>query len=279
MEKNNTKKATVAKNTKTTAEQAERNETNMKNTEAKKAAKKAAKPAVNPAEKSALDAFKKNAAAATTEEATIRPMIAQLENLYTALNFKLYGGELPQVVITIQSDTTSCGAYGWATVQKAWYKDINFSAGMPTKEELEAATGYREINLCAEHMNRGFKAVAETLIHEMAHIYAKENGIKDTSRRGTYHNEKYRDIAEAHGLVCTKTDKYGYSETALNADMEKYCAAIAGEFHLARLPKVKKQKAKSNSIKYVCPCCGAIVRATKQVNIMCADCDQIMQAE
>ena len=30
---------------------------------------------------------------------------------------------------------------------------------------------------------------------------------------------------------------------------------------------------KSNSIKYTCPTCGAIVRATKELNINCGDCN------
>ena len=30
---------------------------------------------------------------------------------------------------------------------------------------------------------------------------------------------------------------------------------------------------KNRSIKYVCPKCGAIIRATKQVNVVCGDCD------
>ena len=31
---------------------------------------------------------------------------------------------------------------------------------------------------------------------------------------------------------------------------------------------------KSSSRKYVCPCCGMSVRATKVVNIACMDCDE-----
>ena len=31
---------------------------------------------------------------------------------------------------------------------------------------------------------------------------------------------------------------------------------------------------KSSSRKYVCPCCGMRVRATKVVNIACMDCDE-----
>ena len=32
-----------------------------------------------------------------------------------------------------------------------------------------------------------------------------------------------------------------------------------------------------HSIKYMCPCCKNSVRATKKVNINCADCDMRMQ--
>ena len=30
---------------------------------------------------------------------------------------------------------------------------------------------------------------------------------------------------------------------------------------------------KNRSIKYVCPKCGAIIRATRQVNVVCGDCN------
>jgi len=33
------------------------------------------------------------------------------------------------------------------------------------------------------------------------------------------------------------------------------------------------QTSKNRSIKYVCPVCGAIIRATKQVNVVCGDCN------
>lgn len=35
----------------------------------------------------------------------------------------------------------------------------------------------------------------------------------------------------------------------------------------------------SSSRKYVCPCCGAIIRATKEVHVICADCDCEFQEE
>ena len=34
-----------------------------------------------------------------------------------------------------------------------------------------------------------------------------------------------------------------------------------------------RQASKNRSIKYVCPVCGAIIRATKQFNVVCGDCN------
>ena len=34
-----------------------------------------------------------------------------------------------------------------------------------------------------------------------------------------------------------------------------------------------RSTSKNRSIKYVCPKCGAIIRATKKVNVVCGDCD------
>lgn len=33
------------------------------------------------------------------------------------------------------------------------------------------------------------------------------------------------------------------------------------------------------SIKYVCPVCGTIIRATRQVNVKCGDCDVAFEAQ
>jgi len=38
----------------------------------------------------------------------------------------------------------------------------------------------------------------------------------------------------------------------------------------------KKGAGKSSSRKYVCPKCGMIIRATKKVKVICADCDELL---
>ena len=34
------------------------------------------------------------------------------------------------------------------------------------------------------------------------------------------------------------------------------------------------KKSTNRSIKYICPCCGTIIRAAREVNVTCADCEE-----
>lgn len=122
-------------------------------------------------------------------------------------------------VITVSPDTTK-GAYGWCTAWKAWsvgeQKKVADLATL-TKEALEAMKkddGFYEINICAEHLARPFEQVAETLLHEMVHLYNLQIGVQDTSRSGTYHNKKYKEAAELIGK------RYGMFKDNVNVDLE-----------------------------------------------------------
>jgi hypothetical protein len=63
----------------------------------------------------------------------------------------------------------------------------------------------------------------EILLHEMCHLYASANGIADTSASGIYHNTKFREIAEGHGLsVSTRQNgRYGWQSTRLKPSAKK----------------------------------------------------------
>lgn len=190
---------------------------------------------------------------------TLKDTIEQLENLFGVFNKTYFENQLSKPIITVSPDTTK-GAYGWCTSWKAW------------KEAGHEDSGYYEINICAEYLSRSYEEVAETMLHEMVHLYNLEEGVKDTSRAGTYHNKKYKEAAEAHGLNVEKTEKYGWCKTSLKEEAKAVVESFMKEIG-------KTSFKKSNSIKYVCPCCGIIVRATKVVNIKCFDCDELMEAD
>jgi hypothetical protein len=170
------------------------------------------------------------------------------------------------------------GAYGWISVAKVWSSKDN--------------TWYREINLCAEYLNRPVELVITTLMHEMVHLWNIQHDIQDTSRAGTYHNQRFKEVAEARGLLVEKSPKYGFCVTTPSPEfielVKKHCRA--GCFKLERAktyrdstPKVTttggdgKEKTvsrtKQSSRKYTCPECGLTVRATREVNVKCGDCD------
>jgi ribosomal protein S27AE len=195
------------------------------------------------------------------EKGSIRPMIENLEILFVALNNEYFNGELERPVITISPDSTK-GSYGWCSSWRAW------------QEGEGDGEGYYEVNLCAEHTARGFKALAETLLHELVHLYNLQKGIQDCSRGGTYHNKKFKQMAETKGLMVEQSQNNGWAYTQLTPESNRFLDTVTGiDFVLFR-SKVENSssKKKSSSRKYVCPLCGQSVRATKEIRILCGEC-------
>lgn len=201
-------------------------------------------------------------------ERSLGEVISKLENLFSVFNEHFYEGQLEKPVIMVSPDITSCGAFGWCTSWKAW------------KESDQAAEdeGFYEINLTAEYLKRPFDEICETLLHEMVHLFNLYADVQDTSRSGTYHNKRFKDEAEKRGLVITKSPKYGWALTSLNEEGKQMIGQLdADQFGFFRQPippTLKKKKGQgSSSRKYVCPGCGCIIRATKEVHVVCGDCD------
>lgn len=195
-------------------------------------------------------------------QATIKPMIATLEDLFVKLNKKYFEGKLEQPVIVIAPDTYR--AYGWFTSWKAWQETNN-----------KDSEGYYEITITSDYLDRSPIEIAATLLHEMIHLYNQMRGVKDCSRGGKYHNLKFKEAAEAHGLITKKDPKYGWCETLPTKNTEEYLESLKLSFPLYRpTPEKGKRIIKSSSRKYICPCCGTSIRATKEVHIICSDCGE-----
>lgn len=81
-----------------------------------------------------------------------------------------------------------------------------------------------------------------------------------------------------------KHAKYGWTVTTLAP--EAWIREILGEdkINASRLPvegttKGGSKKSINRSIKYVCPCCGTIIRAMREVNVICGDCREAFERE
>lgn len=129
----------------------------------------------------------------------------------------------------------------------------------------------------------------------MVHLYCLCNDIKDTSNCGRYHNKRFKAEAEKRDLKIECAQYIGYSVTSPTdrfIDVIKQNGLCAEINHCrttgnsAAVPPVDGddndssggdvEKKKTSTRKYVSQHCGISVRATKDVNIICGDCMDVM---
>ena len=198
-----------------------------------------------------------------------------LNKIFDLLNEEFFENTLSRPTITIQSTPK---AYG------------HFSLREDTWISKLGAT--HEINLGAGTLSRPIEQICATLLHEMVHYYNYEQGIQDCSRGNTYHNKKFKAAAESRGLIVDHSEKYGWSHTSpsdalLDFVLRHELSDILinrNEFTGFQMPgtgthsgvEVIVPPKTSSTRKYICPCCGNSVRATKTVRIACLDCMQQM---
>lgn len=212
----------------------------------------------------------------------LKNMQEVLEYGFSVLNEVYFDNMLPPVVITIMSSPRT---YGHFTVGKVWKAEENH---------------FNEINISAEHLDRNIENVMATLQHELIHFYCQLNNIADTSQSGRYHNKNFKREAEARGLSISYAKYIGYSVTEpsqefievlqsngiekpmnINRDGVMGIAGIGGNGSGDDNGKggadgkgIQTGKRKTSTRKYQCPCCGNSFRATKEIRVLCMDCNE-----
>lgn len=207
--------------------------------------------------------------------------VGQIERMYNSINADKFNNVLPVPIITIQSMK---GTWGHCTRAKVW-----------RKKDGEAY----EMNIAAEVADACLEEIIDTLIHEMIHLYCRENNIQETSRGGTYHNHIFKELAEEKGLQTIKTEKSGWNTIGTGNDklieyalskgwnelkISRYSSLVReGHVQVTSLDElfgnnnVNGQKRPSSTRKLQCPKCKCSCRATKSIRIMCMDCGLQMQ--
>lgn len=213
------------------------------------------------------------------QEIIMAKLVNQLEKMFQALNAELFDNALEVPMITVIPSTQAYVHY--APVDSSWQ----------TWREHKCA-----INISSGTLDRPLEVIVAFLVHEMVHLYNDTVAhTKDTSRYGRYHNRKFADACYQHGLICTKTEKLGWSHTEADDNLLEWVynhdelreieicwddMKRASEGMGASVADNGAKSAlltKKNGIRYICPCCHMIVRAARTVNIVCGDCRETMQ--
>ena len=204
---------------------------------------------------------------------------AYLNTIFDLLNARYFEGALSRPIITIQSTPK---AYGHYTLYDAW--------------SVDGDKGMREINIGAGTLSRPIENIVATLLHEMVHYWNDQHGVKDCSRGNTYHNRKFKELADSVDLAVAHHSTYGWSITSPSDALVEFCIdndlreirLCRNDFVISRVSGTGTHAGtfttnggsnkKSSTRKYICPCCGMSVRATRVVNIACLDCNEPMIA-
>ncbi len=196
-------------------------------------------------------------------------LTGQLEKMFRALNADFFNNELDTPIITV---TPTSRAYAHYTPWNAW----------DCKGE-----GRREINISSGYLSRPLEAIVCSLLHEMCHQFNDTiSNVQDTSRNGTFHNKHFAAVANTHGLICTKTDNYGWAKTDPSDELIEWlllhdelreieiCRVSPGAVVVGGTRGTSPTATRSVSTTYrlTCPCCRSTVRASRPVNILCGDC-------
>ena len=206
--------------------------------------------------------------------------VGQIEKMARAINRDFFENKLEMPIFTVQSSKGK--SYGHSTTRKIWINE---------KKNL----AQYEINIAAEFLNCEIECTLDTLIHEMIHLYCRQNNIKEVSRGGCYHNKKFKELAEKCGLKTFQCGNAGWNtDHHGNEKLTEY--ALKNDFYEINIgtnipttftnfgnitpPTAQTDNGGKNSstIKYHCPKCGLKIRATKNIDgkINCIDCNEIL---
>ncbi|SUA73662.1 Uncharacterised protein [Nocardia otitidiscaviarum] len=144
-----------------------------------------------------------------------------------------------------------------------------------------------ELFIGGEGLQRGATDVLGTLLHEAAHGIAVTRGIKDTSRQGRWHNQRYRALGEELGLYLAQHPKLGWSLTTVpDATTRRYDSELE-ELNLALVAYRRREPERrggrtsnNNGLSAECDCGRKIrvSRSTYEVGpICCGSCGGVFQ--
>lgn len=222
----------------------------------------------------------------------------ELQIAYNHFNDQLFGGSLPNCLLTLQREKKT---YGYFSAKRF----VNKSGD--TTDEIAMNPSYFAVCPIEEIM--------QTIVHEMCHLWQFHFG---NPGRGRYHNKEWAKKMESIGLMPSSTGKEGGAKTGdcmadyiiSGGDFEQCCNdLLTSDFRISWADRFVAKERIENAItegtiddvteelsewgveitnsegeivlpeskptrtKYTCPDCKTNIWGKASLNVLCGDCD------
>jgi hypothetical protein len=187
------------------------------------------------------------------------------QEAYDFFNRELFGGSLPQVLVTLQRQANSPG----------YFSPERFSGRIDEAVVHELALNPDNF------IGRSDELILSTLVHEMCHVWQQTHGKPP---RRNYHDRQWAAKMREIGLQPSHTGEEGGKETGQSmshyilpdgryAEAFAKLAAQGFQLHWQSVPASEQGRAKRPSkVKYTCPECGQNAWAKPGALLLCGEC-------
>ena len=124
---------------------------------------------------------------------TTTELYSELQEIFDFFNQKLFGGELPNCLISLQRSKGAAGYFSYSSWENDKGKKIDEIALNPSNFK-----------------NKDLKTILSTFVHEMCHLWQSYFG--KVGKNG-YHNQAWAEKMQAIGLIPSHTGKKGGNQT------------------------------------------------------------------
>ena len=211
-----------------------------------------------------------------TEDAPTALTFNALQTAYTFFNTELFGGKLPNCIILLHRKK---GAHGYYWAERFGTRD--------TKSKID------EIALNPTSMrDRDDRTTLSTLVHEMCHLEQQHFGKPG---KGAYHNKEWGDMMRRVGLEpVNAADKRkpplgtkvthtivegGVFDTACATLLKSGLSLPYSERRFTVEEKTRARAKRASKTKFTCPSCDAACWGKPTLQVICAECEELMEAE
>ncbi len=197
------------------------------------------------------------------------------DDAYKFFNEKLFGNNLPEVLITLNRKKKARGYFSFERF---------VSRENPNKLISEIALNPDTF------IDRDDMSLISTHVHEMVHVWQFYLGNRP--EKGNYHDKEWGEMMEKIGLMPSSTGEKGGKRCGIkvshwiipNGKFEVYCKEFLQDKKInwqnVRINESAKQtRNRTPKLKYKCPDCEKSVSSKNEIKVMCMSCNQEMEEQ